>query len=196
MTAYRLPFAAQVERLRRQRQWLIDLERRLDPDQKPKPTSAEVLQNVEQFLQDLADQVQSQADPTDQQVVRHIQTIVRSFGWGLFVCYDVDGLPRTNNELERFMRQIKSGQRRISGRKNVHDWIVRYGAYAACIDDLESEPVLLERLQRVADADFQAQRRALSLTLERERTVYRFRHHRAKFLTSLEARWAEIVSTS
>jgi hypothetical protein len=196
VTEYRLPFAEQVARLRRQRQWLIDLEHHLDPEQHPPPTASGVLQAVEQFLQELDAWAQTEADPTDQKVVTYIQTSVRSFWWGLFVCYEVDGLPRTNNELERFMRQIKTGQRRISGRQKVHDWIVRYGSYAAYIDYLESEADLLARLQQVADADFQAQRRALSLTLERERTVYRFRHHRAKFLINLEARWAEVVSVS
>jgi len=185
-----------VARLRRQRQWLIDLEHHLDPEQQPPPTASGVIQAVEQFLQELDAWAQTEADPADQKVVTHIQAIVRSFWWGLFVCYDIDGLPRTNNELERFMRQLKTGQRRITGRKKVHDWIVRYGSYAACIDYSESEADLLARLKEVADADFQTQRRALSLTLERERTVYRFRHHRARFLVDLEARWAEVTSIS
>jgi hypothetical protein len=97
-------------------------------------------------LQNLGAWAQTEADPTDQKVVTHIQVIVRSFWWGLFVCYEVDGLPQTNNELERFIRQIKTGQRRITRRKKAHNWIVRYGSYAACIDYLESKADLLAHL--------------------------------------------------
>jgi hypothetical protein len=35
ITDCRLPFASQVVQLRRQRQWLIDLEHLLDPPEKP-----------------------------------------------------------------------------------------------------------------------------------------------------------------
>ena len=59
------------------------------------------------------------------------------------------GLPRTDNELERFIRQIKMRQRRGSGRKNVHDFVVRYGAYAALIDPAENLDELLSRLDEV-----------------------------------------------
>jgi hypothetical protein len=37
---------------------------------------------------------------------------------------------------------------------------------------------------------------SLVLTLEREQTIHRFRHHRAKFFLNLEACWAEIVTIS
>ena len=39
MTDYRLPFAKQVERFKRQRQWLLDLEALLDPSTPPTTTA-------------------------------------------------------------------------------------------------------------------------------------------------------------
>lgn len=108
---------------------MIDLEHLLDPDRSPAKTSAGVAQAVEAYLVDLT--THRAADPEDQSVADHINRIFRSFWWGLFASYDVAGLPRTNNELERFIRHIKMGQRRVSGRKNVQDFIIRYGAYAA-----------------------------------------------------------------
>ena len=108
LTQHRLPFAAQIERYRRQRQWLIDLAHLLDPERDPPKTSSSVTQMIETYLLDLT--TRRTHDAEDRLVANHINQTFRSFWWGLFRCYDVPGLPRTNNELERFMRQIKMGQ--------------------------------------------------------------------------------------
>jgi hypothetical protein len=190
----RLPFASRVERYRRQRQWLIDLEHLLDPDRGPAKTSAEVAQAVEAYLLDLT--AHRAVDLEDQAVAAHINRIFRSFWWGLFASYDAAGLPRTNNELERYIRQIKMSQRRVSGRKNVQDFIVRYGAYAALVDEVESLDELLARLEQVDQAEFLKERQQLNLTLIQEVKVHRFRFHRADFLAELEARWEAAVAQS
>jgi hypothetical protein len=190
----RQPFASQVAQLRRQRQWLIDLEHLLDPPEQsdqPPPTSQSVAQAVDRYLTKLLAQVEM--DEADQGVAADIDKTCRERWWGLFTCYDVDGLPRTNNELERYMRRIKSGQRRIVGRKNVHDFIIRYGRYAACVDYQESVDELLLRLQRVSQDDFLHERRALDLALLREQKRYRFRHHQDDYFHELEERWAIAV---
>lgn len=190
----RLPFKDQVERYRRQRQWLIDLEHLFDPDQEPAPTRESVSQTVEQYLRRLTSWASTCADDEDRQVANHMNRILHNFWWGLFVCYDVAGLPRTNNDLERFIRHLKMGHRKISGRKNVHDFIIRYGAYTAFVDDSETESELLERLKRVCHDDFLRERASLNMTLLREQQVHRFRYHRASFLVELEQRWEEVVS--
>jgi hypothetical protein len=188
----RLPFAKQVERSRRQRQWLLDLEHLLDPECAPPKTSASVMQAVEHYLVDLL--TGHPHDAEDRQVADHIHQIFRSFWWGLFTCYDVPGLPRTNNELERFIRQIKMGYRRVSGRKNVHDFVIRYGAYVALIDPGESLDELLTRLEEVDQEDFLKERKRLNLTLLEETKLHRFRDHRKEFLADLEARWETAVT--
>ena len=184
---HRLPFAAQAERYRRQRQWLIDLERLLDPERDPPKTSASVTQVVDDYLVGLV--TRNTLDLEDQRVAEHISQIFRNFWWGLFTCYDVEGLPRTNNELERFIRQIRMGNRRVSGRKNVHDFIIRYGAYAALIDPAESLEELLARMDEVDQEEFLKERKRLNLSLLDEAKIHRFRHHRADYLAELEARW-------
>ena len=184
---HRLPFAAQAERYRQQRQWLIDLERLLDPERDPPKTRASVTQAVDDYLVGLV--TRNTLDLEDQRVVEHINQIFRSFWWGLFTCYAVEGLPRTNNELERFIRQIRMGNRRVSGRKNVHDFILRYGAYAALIDPAESLEELLARMDEADQEEFLNERKRLNLSLLDEAKIHRFRHHRADYLAELETRW-------
>lgn len=196
ITDCRLPFADQVAQLRRQRQWLIDLEHLLDlskQSEQPPLTSRRVAQAVDRYLTELLAQVVFDGDEEDQRVAMHINRTFRNRWWGLFTCYDVEDLPRTNNELERYMRRIKTGQRRVSGRKNVHDFIIRYGRYAACVDYRESVDELLARLQQVSHDDFLRERRALDTALLREQKRYRFRHHQADYLRELEERWATAV---
>jgi len=194
LTRRRQPFADQVERYRRQRQWLIDLEHLLDPDRDLDRTSTEVAQAIAAYLADLT--THRATDMEDQAVATHINRIFRSFWGGLFASYDVAGLPRTNNELERFIRQIKMSQRRVSGRKNVQDFIIRYGAYAALVDEAESLDELLLRLEQVDQAEFLKERQQLNLILLQEAKVHRFRFHRADFLADLEARWEAAIAQS
>lgn len=192
----RLPFANRVKQLRRQQQWLIDLEHLLDPTrpgQSQPPTRQTVSQAVDHYLVALLAQVANETNAQDQAVAAHLERTVRNHWWGLFTCYAVEGLPCTNNELERYLRQIKMGQRRISGRKNVHNFIIRYGRYATCLDPQESLTELLARLQQVTQEDFLQERQALEIVILCEQKRHRFCHHRSDYLTELEQRWATAV---
>jgi hypothetical protein len=47
----------------------------------------------------------------------HFLKVTRSYWPGLFRCYGVAGLPRTNNDLEQFFGSYRHHERRCSGRK-------------------------------------------------------------------------------
>jgi len=162
-------------------------------DQQPRPTRQSVSQAVDTYLIGLLEQVNQAEDEQDRVAAQQINQILRNLWWGLFTCYEVEGLPSTNNDLEQFIRRIKLGQRRISGRKNVHDFILRYGAYAAFIDYAESEAELLNRLKQVSGADFLKERGALNMIIVKEQKSFRFRYHRQRYLTDLEKRWENVV---
>ena len=49
--------------------------------------------------------------------VGHFLKVSRSYWPGLFVCYDNEGVPRTNNELEQLFGSQRYHERRASGRK-------------------------------------------------------------------------------
>jgi hypothetical protein len=183
--------AAQTyRRLMRQRDWLIELERLLSPsdeNETPPRTMRQAKTAVNKFLRDL---IQTTAnDPHDAPIAQHINQTVRNRWWGLFTCFRVKDLPPTNNDHEIFYNQLKQRQRRITGRKSVHDFIVRYGPCAAYVDPHESLPDLLARLQQVEHADFIRARDALRKIETRLRKAHRYQHHRRRFFKDIEADW-------
>lgn len=60
--------------------------------------------------------------------VQHFVKVTRSYGKGLFHCYRIEGLPRTNNDLEQVFGSARYHERRASGRKVASPAIVQYGA--------------------------------------------------------------------
>jgi hypothetical protein len=50
---------------------------------------------------------------------RHLDTVSRSYWPGLFQCYDVPGLPRTNNALESRFRDTRCRLLRTTGQKGL-----------------------------------------------------------------------------
>lgn len=172
----------------------MDLQRLLKPTQKPsepKPTAQTVKTQVDRYLLKLSQR--SDLDETDQAIAQHIITTFRNRWWGLFVCYDVPDLPATNNNLESFFGRLKTNQRRISGRKSVSSFVLRYGAYAAFVDLSESKDDLLLRLRQVDRAVYQRQRQQLQHILAERRDYHRFRHKLDTVVQELEAEWQAAV---
>jgi len=189
-------FAGIYARLKRQLGWLVRLDQllALPVPFHPSPALAEeIRRQVQAYLDELN---QMHLDETDRTVVQHIIQTFHNRWWGLFACYQVEGLPRTNNDLEIFLRHLKTGQRRITGRKAVNDFIVRYGSYAAFVDLAESHEQLFARLRQVSDEAFLKERAALRLVEARIQMQCRFHHDRADLLSELEQRWEEAITAS
>jgi hypothetical protein len=68
------------------------------------------------------DSVGSLSDAID-----HFGTVTRSYRSGLFHCYSVSGLPRTNNDLEHECGSQRYHERRASGRKTASPAVVLRG---------------------------------------------------------------------
>lgn len=194
ITTIRQHYAGLYVQLKRQSTWVIELARLFDPiDEHGQPrTTRQVKQNVKQFLERLEQEAVEQ--PADAEVIAGIVKAVRHRWWGLFTCYQVSNVPSSNNDLETFFRDMKHHQRRITGRKSVHDFILRYGPFAAFIDYAESFDDLLARLRQVKPEDFQHARQALQKVELRLKKLYRFRHHPGKYYRDLETRWEKAIS--
>lgn len=192
----RLLFKVQIEALRRQIQWLFDLNQLMELEQNIKPTSQSVSQAVDLYLKNLLKDMQQSGTAEDQEFASHINKTFRSLWLGLFICYGVEGMPRTNNDLEQFIRRIKTGQRRISGHKYVHDFILRYGSFVAFVDYGENEEELKKRLAKVSQIDFITERKKLNMIIGKEQKSHRFRYRRQEFLADLEKRWEKVFVKS
>lgn len=64
------------------------------------------------FMSDHREQLGSLADS-----IPHLLKITRSYWTGLFHCYQVDNLPKTNNDLEQVFGSFRHHTRRTTGRK-------------------------------------------------------------------------------
>jgi hypothetical protein len=190
-------WAEQADQLQRQHQWLIDLQRLLKPSpRKPgvQPTGQEIKTEVDRYLIEL--NPRTDLDETDQAIAQHVITTFRNRWWGLFVCYDVPGLPATNNDLESFFGRLKTNQRRITGQKSVNSFVLRYGAYVAFVDRSESKSELLARLRQVDRAAYQQERQHLHRILAERRDYHRFCHHLDTVVRELEAEWQAAVEAA
>ena len=117
----------------------------------------------------------------------------------LVQCYDREDFPRTNNDMERSIRGLKTQYRRISGRKNWNAYLLRYGrcvAYAAWWEqDAAHRQQLEQRVAQLDRARWRELRRETTSAQSEQLTRFRFRHKRQAFLDSLEECWAAAQST-
>jgi hypothetical protein len=117
----------------------------------------------------------------------HFLKVTRSYWPGLFHCYGVEGLPRTNNGLEQFFGSYRYHERRCSGRKVACPGTVVRGS-------VRLVAAAATRLRPIEAADLvpadQAAWRSLRQRLARRQAVRtqgrRFRRDPVAYLRSLE----------
>jgi hypothetical protein len=188
---------ARAAELRQAQGWVLEIAQQLEPPApeaaEPAPTGAAVQARVEACLTALTAACQTDTVPAWlRPKLEHVAIVLRRLSAGLYHCYDVPGLPRTDNDLEQFYRRLKTQERRITGHKRSDSFVVRVGGFAAYATAASDEPEskVLQRLATVpADAWRQARAR-LRANQERQAKMRRFRLHRAAYLANLEARWA------
>jgi hypothetical protein len=113
--------------------------------------------------------------------------VTRSYWPGLFRCYEVEALPRTNNDLEQFFGSYRYHERRASGRKvacpgTVVRGSVRLAAAAATrLRSIDAADLVPCGLDAWRDLQGTLERRQAVRTLSR-----RFRRDPVAYLRSLE----------
>jgi len=119
--------------------------------------------------------------------VAHFRRVTRSYWPSLFHCYDVLGLPRTNNDLEHLFGVARYRERRASGRKGASPALVLRGSVR--IIAAAATPVGGLTGAQLAPSDlthWRALRARLEQRHERRRAQLRFRRNPDTYLAALE----------
>jgi hypothetical protein len=154
--------------------------------------SAQAVQlRYEQWLREL-----ERAEPA-QASVQHFLKVTRSYGADLFHCYDLDGLPRTNNALEQTFGSVRSleqtfgsvryHERRASGRIVASPSLVTDGSMrvpAALYT--RAAPVTVHMLASVPHQRWRERRAEMERQHEARRQRSRFRRDPQTYLAELE----------
>jgi hypothetical protein len=104
--------------------WVHRAAHLLSNDQKQ--TAAEVRQAYEDLLAEM-----EQAPTPSESLAAMLSTfrkVTTSYWAGLFHCYDLPDLPRTNNDLEQYFGSARYHERRTTGRKQASPGLVIRGA--------------------------------------------------------------------
>lgn len=176
--------------------WVNHLETIL---QAPLPTEDDPGPNGDMVARQLAHYLGTLADQSDLSpwltTFRDRELFARSerYWSGLFHCYDIVGLPRTNNDHESLYGQIKRGLRRQRGVEDLREPLRRHGAWLVFQNNTASPQELRERLAQVPWEDYFAERARYEERQARFQRRYQWRHQRETVRQQRLTAWAQAV---
>ena len=104
--------------LRQATDWLEHIADLLDPAGKPPRSAEQVQETLFAYLQEMKT-ISHRPDPAYESFFRTIQKTTISYAPGLFHCYDIPHLPRTNNARESDFRDLNRRLLRTTGQKGL-----------------------------------------------------------------------------
>jgi hypothetical protein len=148
---------------------------------------------VRQQYEELVERMRVQASTVGalQGAIEQFLKVTQSYGPGLFHCYDVPGLPRTNNDLEQFFGRVRHAERRCTGRKRASTTLVVRGAVRV-LAATATGPFTPERLAPRDLAAWRAQHHPLQQRHHARRLQRRFRRQPEAYLAALEERLVKL----
>ncbi len=196
-------WAERVAQVKYMRSWVVDAEHILDGSW---ATAEEVVNNelvgqrFDQWHSRLTEQLgDGTLSEVQQRCLQEFLQVLSNMRPYLIQCYDHTTFPRTNNDMEREIRGIKTRYRRISGRKNWNSYLLRYGRCVAFYEWWEHEPDRSSRLEhhlrQVTPEQWRELRQQITAGQSEQLKRFRFRCKRTTYLSSLEIRW-EIAAQS
>jgi len=119
----------------------------------------------------------------------HFCHITDNFSAGLFRCYDIAGLPRTNNALEHCFGVARVHERRATGRRGAIPGVVVRGSVRVMAAVTSTTQVFsVEELRPTNYQRWRELRRQLQQREETRRHQWRFRKDPVAYLAEVEAR--------
>lgn len=160
--------------------------------------AAEILTNPQQdsgvqvrerYLAFVAQMQEHQADlePLGE-AMQHFGHLTENFAAGLFQCYDVEGLPRTNNDLEHCFGVARVHERRATGRRGAIPGVVVRGSVRVMAAVVTQQQIFSSEELRPRDYQrWRDLRRQLQQREDGRRRQFRFRKDPVAYLAALEA---------
>jgi len=173
--------------------WLRDIAYILEPCPTQPLSAAQVAGQLRGYL----DTVVRWPDvtPTLSAFSRHLDKVSRSYWPGLFHCYDVPGLPRTNNVLESHFRETRRRLLRITGQKGLTQrTLQRQGAWEL-LPRPSTEAQLLATVGQTPPADLAQERQRFAAHRQRFRLQSRSRRQTQAQFNQLRQTWSTLQPT-
>jgi hypothetical protein len=187
------PFGQTYQACQQGAAWLRDIAYILEPT----ATDARQGEQVARQLRDYLDTVLQwpKVTPTLYTFGRHLDKVSRSYWPGLFHCYDMPGLPRTNNEIESHFRDTGRRLLRTTGQKGLTQrTLQRQGAWEL-LPHPPTETQLLDALCQTPPEDVAQERQRFAVHRQRFRLQCRsLKQTRVQF-EHLRQRWSSLQPT-
>jgi hypothetical protein len=187
-------FATEHQELQQGATWVRDIDRILTPPDDHPTTGEQVAQRLRTYLDDLL--ALPDLPPRLDTFRHHLNKVSTSYWPGLFHCYDIEGLPRTNNDLESHFRDTQRRVLRTTGQKGqTRRTLQRIGAWEL-LPRPPTEAHCLAALRQVPSDQLAAEQQRLRQHLERFRLHTRsIRRVNVQF-DQLRQQWFTIAATS
>jgi hypothetical protein len=187
------PFAQTYQALQQGAAWLRDMAYILEPTATQALRGAQVAGQLRSYLDTVLRW--PAVTPTLYTFGRHLDTVSRSYWPGLFHCYDMPGLPRTNNELESRFRDLRRRLLRTTGQKGLTQRMLqRQGAWEL-LPRPSTEAQLLAAVCQTLPEELAEERQRCAAHRQRFRLQSRsLRQTRAQF-NQLRQRWSTLQPT-
>ena len=163
-----------------------------DSDVPDKPLSTAVETELDQFLAEL-----DQRNDLNEFLVsfrKKLRSLTKRYKPGLFHCYDIPGLPRTNNDTEALFGRVRRQTKRTSGAYHAKQRLREQAAWLlfALADDEEQQ---LQRLKRVPLQEWRNERQRMQEHLASFRDDRVFRKKPDRYLAQLENQALHIANS-
>jgi hypothetical protein len=187
------PFVETYQVLHQGAAWLRDIAYILEPVAMHPSSAEDVARQLRCYLNVV--QRQQAVTPTLETFGRHLDTVSRSYWPGLFHCYEVPGLPRTNNELEGHFRDTRRRLLRTTGQQGqTQRTLQRQGAWEL-LPHPPTEAKLQEALSQTSPQDWAQERQRFAAHRQRFRLQSRsLRQTQAQF-DQLRQQWSVLPPT-
>ena len=187
------PLAQTYQELQQGAAWLHDIAYLLEPVPSHSMRGQQVAGQLRSYLDTVCRW--PKATPGLSQFARHLDTVSRSYWPGLFHCYDVRRLPRTNNELESRFRDTSRRLLRTTGQKGLTQrTLQRQGAWEL-LPRPPTETKICEALRQTPSEDLTQERRRFAEHRQRFRMQSRSRRQTHAQFDQLRQTWLALPPT-